>query len=102
MSVVRGRFIIIITIINTITITLLITITVIITIITITITITIIIHHIIMACTKGCDECVDNSPCIASLNVVLRTILLVLQVIIIRISSTDTIASTSALESLHH
>ena len=100
MSVVRGRFIIIITIINTITITLLITITVIITIITITITI--IIHHIIMACTKGCGECVDNSPCIASLNVVLRTILLVLQVIIIRISSTDTIASTSALESLHH
>ena len=29
---------------------------------------------------EGCDECVDNSPCIASLNVVLRTILLVLQV----------------------
>ncbi|CAB4061682.1 GPR158 [Lepeophtheirus salmonis] len=34
-------------------------------------------------CASGCDECVDSSPCIASLNWVLRTILLILQCIII-------------------
>ena len=36
-----------------------------------------------LKCAEGCDECVDNSPCIVSLNMVLRTILLVLQCVII-------------------
>ena len=36
-----------------------------------------------LPCAEGCDECIDNSPCIASLNIVLRTILLVLQCVII-------------------
>ena len=36
-----------------------------------------------LACAEGCDECVDNSPCIVSLNMVLRSILLVLQCVII-------------------
>ena len=34
-------------------------------------------------CAPGCESCDDYSPCIASLNWVLRTILLVLQCIII-------------------
>ena len=36
-----------------------------------------------LPCAEGCDECVDNSPCIVSLNMVLRSILLVLQCVII-------------------
>ena len=36
-----------------------------------------------LACAEGCEECVDNSPCIVSLNMVLRSILLVLQCVII-------------------
>ena len=34
-------------------------------------------------CAPGCEECVDSSPCIVTLNWVLRTILLILQCIII-------------------
>jgi hypothetical protein len=36
-----------------------------------------------LACAEGCDDCVDASPCIVSLNMVLRSILLVLQCVII-------------------
>ena len=36
-----------------------------------------------LKCAPGCESCDDYSPCIASLNWVLRTILLVLQCIII-------------------
>ena len=36
-----------------------------------------------LQCAEGCDECEDSSPCIVSLNMVLRTILLVLQCVII-------------------
>ena len=36
-----------------------------------------------LQCAEGCDECVDSAPCIVSLNMVLRTILLVLQCVII-------------------
>ena len=34
-------------------------------------------------CAEGCEDCVDSSPCIVTLNWVLRTILLILQCIII-------------------
>jgi hypothetical protein len=40
-----------------------------------------------LACAEGCDDCVDESPCIVSLNMVLRSILLVLQCVIIGRSS---------------
>lgn len=36
-----------------------------------------------LACAEGCEECEDSAPCIVALNVVLRTILLVLQCVII-------------------
>jgi len=36
-----------------------------------------------LRCAEGCDECIDSSPCIASLNWVLRTIILVLSLVII-------------------
>lgn len=36
-----------------------------------------------MRCAEGCDECIDDSPCIASLNWVLRTIILALSMIVI-------------------
>ncbi|KAL5235852.1 hypothetical protein ACI65C_003262 [Semiaphis heraclei] len=36
-----------------------------------------------LQCAEGCDECIDSSPCIASLNWVLRTIILVLSMVII-------------------
>lgn len=36
-----------------------------------------------LKCAEGCDECEDSSPCIVSLNWVLRTILLILQCVII-------------------
>ena len=36
-----------------------------------------------LKCAPGCESCADYSPCIASLNWVLRTILLILQCIII-------------------
>ena len=36
-----------------------------------------------LQCAEGCDECTDSSPCIVSLNIVLRSILLVLQCVII-------------------
>lgn len=36
-----------------------------------------------LQCAEGCDDCEDSSPCIVTLNWVLRTILLILQCIII-------------------
>ena len=36
-----------------------------------------------LKCAPGCESCVDSSPCIVTLNWVLRTILLILQCIII-------------------
>ena len=36
-----------------------------------------------LPCADGCDSCEDNTPCIATLNWVLRTILLILQCVII-------------------
>lgn len=36
-----------------------------------------------LRCAEGCDECNDSSPCIASLNWVLRTVILVLSLVII-------------------
>ena len=36
-----------------------------------------------LPCAEGCDECEDGSPCIVTLNIVLRSILLVLQCVII-------------------
>ena len=36
-----------------------------------------------LQCAEGCDDCEDSSPCIVSLNMVLRSILLVLQCVII-------------------
>ncbi|XP_050441601.1 probable G-protein coupled receptor CG31760 [Adelges cooleyi] len=36
-----------------------------------------------MRCAEGCDDCVDASPCIASLNWVLRSIILALSLIVI-------------------
>lgn len=36
-----------------------------------------------LRCAEGCDECIDSSPCIASLNWVLRTIILVLSLVVI-------------------
>jgi len=36
-----------------------------------------------LRCAEGCDECIDSSPCIASLNWVLRSIILVLSLVII-------------------
>ena len=41
-----------------------------------------------LACAEGCDDCEDASPCIVSLNMVLRSILLVLQCVIIGRSPT--------------
>ena len=36
-----------------------------------------------LKCAEGCESCVDSSPCIVTLNWVLRTILLILQCVII-------------------
>ena len=36
-----------------------------------------------LLCAAGCESCVDSSPCIVTLNWVLRTILLILQCVII-------------------
>ena len=36
-----------------------------------------------LPCAEGCDECEDGAPCIVTLNIVLRSILLVLQCVII-------------------
>lgn len=36
-----------------------------------------------LRCAEGCDECIDSSPCIASLNWVLRSIILGLSLVVI-------------------
>lgn len=36
-----------------------------------------------LKCAEGCESCEDSSPCIVTLNWVLRTILLILQCVII-------------------
>ena len=50
-----------------------------------------------LKCAPGCESCDDYSPCIASLNWVLRTILLVLQCIIIASLSIVVLLSTYML-----